>query len=620
MRYEISEETIYEEEDRTSLSQLMGPARGITTEAWPRLHGRPMQHLFTLDLQGVELEQQAAPGARLLVVFAMALYELAPGAGDSISLRWVTQEELDRVPLSTPPDDYEVIGEIGESAYEELTPALGLTELDESDEANHYDAYVGGEPVWSDAGEPDDKPAGRFLLQGTSLLFPITRRDSQLYLFEGGAYIQLHEEPDEDESVAVPWPAAIAASRELVRHDSEPEPGALQKWGGLPRGLSEDDWPEGMSHLLTFEPARWPDDGPEDAIAIAVFANLEQLESGELEGVYELVPVLRDTADQVPEAPADVPVLPEKRLELRPFPAETTYFDLRMAAYEGPRLAWRRPSAYDGIEEGAMGFQLTEAWLPGVSTPGTVYFDTRCDCDASWQAAGKQEPAGAAEAIDQVDGLAGTLYEEETGTAIVVGHRLSIAEDSLLSIDELERFASVVKEANQIHGLHLELIVPGDTTTDRDIEASAILLLGQRVAQMDASDNPLAVDRLRVQRALAAFAPIPASYWKMLEDAAEAFESSKEPALFLATYGPLCTGALYIGRALDDEDEAIYSFTRCQDMEQDGSEGGVDGVELASVGFTDLEELSFSDKTLEEHNAAVSELEDPRYFLVCYYD
>ena len=37
MRYEISEERIYEEEDRTSLSQLAGPVRGIATEARQKL-------------------------------------------------------------------------------------------------------------------------------------------------------------------------------------------------------------------------------------------------------------------------------------------------------------------------------------------------------------------------------------------------------------------------------------------------------------------------------------------------------------------------------------------------------------------------------------------------------
>ena len=617
MRYEISEERIYEEEDRTSLSQLAGPVRGIATDAWPRLHGQPMQHLFTLDLQGLELDLPAARGARLLVVFVMAFHELDTGGGDAVSLRWVTQEALDRVPSSTPPEDYEEIGVLQESAFEELCPALDLRELEETDDANYFDSYLGGDPVWCDAKEPEDKPAGRFILQISNQIVPTTRTDSQLYLFEGGAYIQRHEEPEEDDVVVVPWSEAVAASRMFVRLDTDPEEGAVQKWGGVPRGISEDEWPEGMSHVLTFEPACWPEDGPEDAVAIAVFADLTQQD--EVEGAYQLVPVLRGALDEVPEPPAGVPILPERRVEMRPFPPETSYFDLRLAAYEGPRLAWRWPSGYQGLQEGTRGFQLTGAWLPNVSTPGTAYFAASCDSGAVWQAQ-NQAPKGGAEEIVLIEGLPGTLYAEETGAAVVIGHRLSITQEASLTLDELERFAACVKNAIENFGLDLELIVPGDTSTDRDLEVAATLLLGHRVVQMNAGDEPLLVDRLRVLDALAAFVPIPASFWEMLHACAGDLEVSEEPAVFLAAYGPLCYGALHFGRPLDNEEDAIYTFARCQNMEQEPSAGGVDGVLLTSVDFMELQELNFGDAALEDNNSAVSEVKAPSYFLISCYD
>jgi hypothetical protein len=101
---------------------------------------------------------------------------------------------------------------------------------------------------------------------------------------------------------------------------------------------------------------------------------------------------------------------------------------------------------------------------------------------------------------------------------------------------------------------------------------------------------------------------------------ASGFRASEALAAFLAAYGPLCYGALHIGRPLDNEDDAIYTFARCRDMEQEPSEGGVDGVLLTSVEFMDLEALSLGDEALEENRAAVSKLEAPSYFLVCCYD
>lgn len=622
MRYEISSFDICDDDDARAakLSRLSGPVQGIPTEAWPRLHGHPMQHLFTVDLDGLELELPAARGARLLVVFGMALFEMDAGVADGIVMRWVTQQEVDRYPTSTPPDDYVPIGALPESAFDRTGVGLRFEQMDVESDPSPYESFLGGEPVWQEAGEPADRPAGAFVLQASSGLVSVTRQDAALYLFEGGAYIQR----EDDDDAPKPWSEAIAASQQLVLHDEPPDAGALTKWGGVPRGVPEAEWPEGKSHVLTFELARKDEEEDGDqVVALALFADLEADTDDDPGQSYEVVRISVADVDCSPEPPEGVSVLPEKRLEIRPFPAGASYFDLRLASYEGPRLAWRTPSSSPAIDEKEAGFQLTDELLPNVPSKGTVYFDAELCMAPAWQPEGPERAEGRqASPVAIVEGLAGTLYEEETGTGLVVGYQLVVGEQWSISFEQLEQLAAAVKQANEEHGLGWELIVPGDTATDRELEVSARVLLGRREAAMQACDDPVAVDQERVLEALAALPAVPEGYWETLRDAADGLEISEQPAVYLAAYGPLCTGELYFGRPLgsDDEDDASYQFVRCQDMEQQPSEAGVDGVEVASVELMEVAPIDFGAEAHAARVASVPAFDDATYYLVCRYD
>jgi hypothetical protein len=619
MRYEISKFDICDEDDARAakLSRLGGPVQGISTEAWPRHQGHPMQHLFTLDLVGLELDLPAARGARLLVVFGMAPFEMDGGVNDGVALRWVSQEELDRNPTSRPPDDYVEMAALEESAFERVGVGLRYEEMDS--DPSSYESFIGGEPAWSDAGEPADRPSGAFVLQASSDLVPITRQDATLYLFEGGAYIQREEGDD----VPKPWHEAIAASRQLVLSDAPPDEGTVTRWGGAPRGISSDEWPEGKSHVLSFELVHEGEEQDDDVVALALFADLEAEGDDDLGERYEVVRISRAASELSSEPPDGVQVLPHKRLEMRPFPAGTSYFDLRVASYAGPRLAWRTPTRHPHVAAHEAGFQLTDELLPNAPSKGTLYFDAELCMAPMWQGEpGAHQAAGAkASPAAIVEGPPGTLHEEETGTALVVGYKLVVDGTHSMAFEAFEQFAAAIKAANEEHQLDWELIVPGDTATDRRLEVSGTVLLGRRAVAMEACDDPVAVEPDDVLAALTALPAVPASYWEALRAATEGLEIAEQPAVYLVAYGPLCTGELYLGRPLAGEgDDAVYRYARCQDMEQQPSEAGVDGVEVASVELMDVEEVDLGAEARAERAASVPAFDGATYYLLSRYD
>lgn len=381
----IETNQVFAHEEASSLSRLAGPVRGVATEDWPVYQGHPMQHFFTIDLRAVQIDLPAAKDARLLVVFTMAFFELGPDMSDAIVMRWVSDDDLERIDESSPPDGFELIGEIHEEHYEKHDLVLEFVE--EEDEPSYYNDFVGQSPAWPEHGKPAVCPEGGFILQMSSDNFPITRQSSTLYLFEGGAQILRHEPPEEDEAMAVVWPEAITSSREFVIEDAQPEPEAIQKWGGLPRGIPEDDWPEDCYHLLTFEPSFWSQERPDNALAIAVFAPQEATEWDE-QPEFQTVFVRSEALDETVEAPEGITVLPQRCLTLRPFAKEASYYDLRLSSYEGPRLAWLSPmQSCEEFEEGTFGFQLTHDLLSNAPTKGTLYFDSKNELPPIWQAA-----------------------------------------------------------------------------------------------------------------------------------------------------------------------------------------------------------------------------------------
>src|SRR5690606_35171321 len=279
VRYAPYITTRYDEEPAENLHRVTGLPMGLRTEEWPRYNGRPMQHAFTIDLAELELDVPAAAEARALAVFVDSYYELDLDSSEGVTVLWLTQAQIDAHPQTTPPDDFvaeqrpgaEQVDEDG-SCYETGDVALEVEPIEDEEDGSFGDSYLGGSPAWGDAGEPDSLPEGAFVMQAMSYDFPICRLNACLFVFEGGAYLQAEDSDDSERPVS--WPEAIAQSRELVVLDEPPAPDALQKWGGMPRGVGSYGWPRGMSHIVTWIPESKPESM--DAVALALFGRLSK--------------------------------------------------------------------------------------------------------------------------------------------------------------------------------------------------------------------------------------------------------------------------------------------------------------------------------------------------------
>jgi hypothetical protein len=606
-RYSITTTTIDEEDDLplSTLSRIGGPVVGLATERWPRHRGRCMQHSFTLDLEGIELAVPKAKGMRALAVFVESYYEQDLDGSEGVTVVWLSQADVDAHPETTPPLDF-VLETLTEGMRDQI---LELEPIEGDDEGSVGECYLGGEPTWSDAGLPIARPPGAFVLQLNSWTVPFTRPSAQLFVFEDGGYIQ-RERPDDDGPV--PWPQAIARSRRIVVQGQPPAAGALQKWGGLPRGLASDDWPAGASHLFTYVPPEWPDG--EAGVAVAVFGRLSRTTNWpDQPGFFDTRTITDEHAgDDDLEPPDGVPVLEERALELVPFPADATWRDLQASSFAGPRPAWRDPGHSNAITTTDPVLQLASELLPNAPGRGSL-----CLTSSSypyWM----PEP-GAPQAVEEPYRSDGTLYVEETTAAVVVGRRIDFEQFAILP-ERVEALEKAVQAALRARGHELTLYVPGDTVSNRDSEIQAKFVLGHGVAATEANDwEPSEVDPRTIERLLADFPPLDEAFWKeALADFDDA-EPGEAPAAYLLSWGPLCYAGLYVGvrRSRSAPEPPAHKFIANQDMEQEWSSEGIDGVRLESAEFSDLCELSLSP---EEDLARAAPLPDPRYWLICRYD
>jgi hypothetical protein len=601
----------------SNLHRICGAPVGLATSEWPRFHGRPMQHAFTIDLAQLELEAPRAARARALAVFVDSYYELDLDQSEGITLVWLTQAQIDEHGETSAPDDFvperrpnrEQMDEDGDY-YETGEPMFSLDRADEDGEANFGDSFVGGQPVWSDAGEPAARPRGAFVLQVMSYDFPISRSNACLFVFEEGAYLQA-EYPDDDQR-PLPWAEAIARSRELVVHEAPPAPDALQKWGGLPRGIGSYAWPRGLSHILTWVPEPKPADS--DAVAYALFGRLSKNKNWDDEltfyQVHEIVASDLDewVADDV-EVPDGVEILDERAIELRELPEGTTWRDLQTRSFIGPRPAWRAPDRRSAREIGnGTVLQLTEELLP--VTPGRGTLHALLDGYPIWHPA-----YGAPQATNERYDPDGTLYAEDTTAAIIVGWRLEFGEFSVVP-ERVEALERTLQGALAIRGVRLRLYVPGDTTTDRNSEVHGAFVLGRAVVVVEANDyDPESIDLQAIATALAELPDLDAGFWREALAFAD-IEPPQDPRPYLLSWGPLCYAAVYAGVAATRGATPVYKYIANQDMQQEWSESGVDGVHLESVEFSSVNELALTETRLE----VAAKHDKPRFWLVCRYD
>jgi hypothetical protein len=232
-RYSAYVSERYDDEPPTHLHRIAGAPIGFSTSDWPRFCGRPMQHAFTIDLAGLELDIPRAAEARAVAVFVDSYYELDVESGDGITVVWLTQADIDAHGQTSPPDDFEpelrphreTMDEDGHY-YETGEPTLELDRIEDDEEDGDFgDSWIGGRVNWGDAGEPANVPPGAFVLQVMSHSFPICRTNACLFVFEGGAFLRA-EYPDDRRPLS--WPKAIARSREVVVLDEPPPEGATK--------------------------------------------------------------------------------------------------------------------------------------------------------------------------------------------------------------------------------------------------------------------------------------------------------------------------------------------------------------------------------------------------------
>lgn len=347
-----------------TLLRLGGLPLGVTAAAWPRFRGRPMQHAFTIDLQGLELDCERARGMRALAVFVDSLYELEPGS-DGIKVLWLDQRQVDATPQPDPPQDYVPetfpgVETSDDTGTYESWPSVRIEAFGDG-EARVRDSYIGGEPVWGEVEAPR-LPGGAFVL---SVARTWGRGDAALLVFEEGGVLH----PQFEWKGSLPWREALDRSRLLEVRNEPPATDALQKWGGIPRGVR--DWPQDTRHILT-----WALDEPkDDMVAIALFGapgDASPQQRYTLVGIYGYH--LEDESAGTLEAPAGVEVLEERALSLVPLHSGVSWRDLERASFVGPRAVWRSPDKAPGPEfwDGPI-LQLDGSLLPGEDARGTLY-------------------------------------------------------------------------------------------------------------------------------------------------------------------------------------------------------------------------------------------------------
>jgi hypothetical protein len=597
-RYSIDTTQRYEDEPPEGLHRIGGPAVGLSTERWPRYRGRPMQHALTVDLAGIELAVPEAEHARAVSVFVDSYYELDVDSSEGITVVWLSQADVKAYPTSEPPPDF--VAETLPESMREMT----FTVTD--DDAEQYD-HLGGEPMWNDDGPPAELPPGAFVLQVSSWNFPFARPSSMLMIFAGGGYVQ-RERPDTE--VPLPWVQAIARSRQLVVLDQAPAADALQKWGGLPRGVDSYDWPKGMTHVFTYVPEQFPEG--EEGVAIAVFGRLSKTTNWEEKATFFAThTITEDELDEEVEVPEDIPVLDERALELRPLPEGTTWRELQTLSFEGPRPAWRDPAHDRACVTNEPVLQLASDVLPSAPGRGSLIFLS--GGYPYWI----PEP-GAPQATSEPYEPRGTLYAEDTTAAIVVGTRIDFEAFAILP-EKVEALERALAAALRARDLELTLYVPGDTTTDREHEVQAQFVLGHAVVECEANDwEPSPVSMATVHDELARLPKLDAAFWAEALAGHPGARPAEAPAIHLLSWGPLCYAGLYAGVAWskDRKQDAKHKFVANQNMEQEWPEEGVDGVSLENAEFSEIVELHPSPDDLRK----AERLEDPGYWLICRYD
>jgi hypothetical protein len=214
------------------------------------------------------------------------------------------------------------------------------------------------------------------------------------------------------------------------------------------------------------------------------------------------------------------------------------------------------------------------------------------------------------------------LYEDTTTSALVAGIEFESSEP--WTARTAEEIREALAEHNREHQTDLELIVPGDSSTEHSVKPDLALyswgiLIGLVPTMTHAPDGPREVDVDAAHAALREVAALPQSYWRELSERHELLSGieDKRPRLFLTGFGPLPAAILAVGQRhpTDRRDQTTYKFFGLRRHAHRPDEQGVDGIDIATVDYADFIEVDLSPDAVERWLEKVRKLDEPKLYL-----
>ena len=224
------------------------------------------------------------------------------------------------------------------------------------------------------------------------------------------------------------------------------------------------------------------------------------------------------------------------------------------------------------------------------------------------------------------------LYEDVTGSAIVVGYLVDVEGDEV-SYLQAQQVRDALRSLNEKMGFDLQLFVASDTT-DTGSGDAGVMVLGRAAVRSDCFEGPTRFEAATVREAVETFDELSQEYWEKLSEAADLKVGAGSPLqATLISWGPLCYGSVCAGVPLTDDDrgEATYKFIANQDMYQEWSFEGLDGEVVRfhhpdgydrdmAVEFWDICPVDLSEGAVKSYFEQVSEHDNPSLFLTCRHD
>ena len=225
------------------------------------------------------------------------------------------------------------------------------------------------------------------------------------------------------------------------------------------------------------------------------------------------------------------------------------------------------------------------------------------------------------EKTETIPSASSTYAEDITAAAIVAGWKIDF--EKTPTEDDYEQLAELLGEINHDHKISLGLYVPGDTINGSDYLPESFII-GQKVVLCDTYEGaiPSEVTLPKVEQVINQLPKIDHSIFaQKLQSLPTAISHiSKTTGTYLISWGPLCYGALHIGKEANRNDTIHYKYATVQDYNQGQGDLGIDGVYLTSVEFSDIQALEWSDKKHEEDRVAIPKIDAPKYYLIARYD